>query len=77
MAQRPRQRHHPDFLDTEGASVALADLGWDAKPPSVPPELVARLQSGTDPQLQETETFSEVLAAFGALTRRRWRPTTS
>lgn len=55
------------FLDTEGAGVALADLGWDAKPPSVPPELVARLQGGTDPQLQETETFSEVLAALGAL----------
>jgi hypothetical protein len=55
------------FLDTEGAGVALADLGWDAKPPTVPPDLVARLQGGTDPQLQETETFSEVLAALGAL----------
>jgi hypothetical protein len=55
------------FLDTEGASVALAELGWDAKPPTVPTELVARLQAGTDDQLKEAETFSDVLVAFGAI----------
>jgi uncharacterized protein DUF6603 len=55
------------FLDTEGAGVALSDLGWEGKPPVVPPELITRLDAGTDPNLQETETFSQVLVAFGAL----------
>lgn len=55
------------LLDTEGASAALSDLGWDVKVPTLPPALVARVETGTDEQLEEAETFSEVLVAFGAI----------
>ncbi len=59
------------LLDTEGAEVALAELGWEGKPPVLPSQLIGRLdaeaKAGSDPQLKDAETFSEVLAAFGAL----------